>query len=144
MTLTSIGLDLVFYSLVLSGLSTNMTSINLIVTLHIWKASIIPLTSIDIYLWAIILVGYMLLLVLPILAGSIILLTCDLHYNSVFFDASYGGDPIFYQHLFWFFGHPEVHILIVPSFGVISNMQSEHLVVILFGYHSMILALAMI
>jgi heme/copper-type cytochrome/quinol oxidase subunit 1 len=98
----------------------------------------------DIYVWSLVLVGYMLLVVLPILAGSLLMLVYDLHYNTVFFDPLYGGDPVFYQHLFWFFGHPEVYILIVPGFGIISNILSEHINVNLFGYQSMILAMGCI
>jgi cytochrome c oxidase subunit 1 len=98
----------------------------------------------DIYLWSLVLVGYMLVIVLPILAGSLFMILCDLHYNTLFFDPLYGGDPVFYQHVFWFFGHPEVYILIVPAFGIISNVLSEHINVILFGYQSMILAMSCI
>jgi heme/copper-type cytochrome/quinol oxidase subunit 1 len=144
MTLTSIGIDLILYSLLLLGISTSLTSINFIVTLHIWKPTIIPLSNMDIYIWSLVLIGYMLILVLPILTGSLLMILCDLHYNTLFFDALYGGDPIFYQHIFWFFGHPEVHILIVPGFGLISNILSEHFNVILFGYQSMILAMSCI
>jgi len=96
----------------------------------------------DIYVWSLVLVGYMLILVLPVLAGSLFMILCDVHYNTLFFDALYGGDPVFYQHIFWFFGHPEVYILIVPGFGLISNVFSEHMNVILFGYQSMILAMS--
>jgi cytochrome c oxidase subunit 1 len=98
----------------------------------------------DIYLWSLVLVGYMLVIVLPILAGSLFMILCDLHYNTLFFDPLYGGDPVFYQHVFWFFGHPEVYILIVPAFGIISNVLSEHINVILFGYQSMICAMTCI
>merc|ERR1712190_231012 len=93
---------------------------------------------------SLVLVGYMLLVVLPILAGSLLMILSDLHYNTIFFDPLYGGDPVFYQHVFWFFGHPEVYILIVPGFGLISNVLSEHINVILFGYQSMILAMSCI
>ena len=75
MTLTSIGIDLILYSLLISGISTSLTSINFIVTLHIWKSIIIPLSNMDIYIWSLILVGYMLIIVLPILTGTIIMLS---------------------------------------------------------------------
>merc|ERR1712190_614138 len=74
---------------------------------------------------SLVLVGYMLLVVLPILAGSLLMILSDLHYNTIFFDPLYGGDPVFYQHVFWFFGHPEVYILIVPGFGLISNIVAQ-------------------
>jgi heme/copper-type cytochrome/quinol oxidase subunit 1 len=144
LTLTRIGIDLILYSLLFSGVSTSLTSTNFIVTLHIWKPTIIPLSSMDIYVWSLVLVGYMLLVVLPILGGSLLMILSDLHYNTVFFDSLYGGDPVFYQHVFWFFGHPEVYILIVPGFGLISNVLTEHINVILFGYQSMILAMSCI
>merc|ERR1712072_629963 len=86
----------------------------------------------------------MLVVVLPVLTGALLMVIFDLHYNTVFFDPLYGGDPIFYQHVFWFFGHPEVYILIVPAFCLISNVLSEHINVILFGYQSMILAMSCI
>jgi len=144
LTLTNIGIDLILYSLLFLGVSTSLTSINFIVTLHIWKSNIIPLSNMDIYLWSLVLIGYMLLIVLPIFTGSLLMILCDIHYNTIFFDPLYGGDPIFYQHIFWFFGHPEVHILIVPGFGLISNILSVHINVILFGYQSMILAMSCI
>merc|ERR1711982_220913 len=81
---------------------------------------------------------------LPILTGALIMLIIDLHFNSIFFDAFFGGDPVFYQHLFWFFGHPEVYILVLPAFGLTSQVISGLLQVILFGNHSMILAMSCI
>jgi cytochrome c oxidase subunit 1 len=85
----------------------------------------------------------MLLIVLPILTSALVMILTDLHYNTVFFDGNYGGDVVFYQHLFWFFGHPEVYILILPAFGVIS-LVLHGLIQLLFGNQSMILAMCSI
>jgi cytochrome c oxidase subunit 1 len=86
----------------------------------------------------------MLLLTLPILSGALLLILSDLHSNTLFFDPIFGGDPIFYQHLFWFFGHPEVYILIIPGFGLISIIISGILQKIIFGTQSMIFAMSSI
>jgi heme/copper-type cytochrome/quinol oxidase subunit 1 len=88
--------------------------------------------------------GGMLLLTLPILSGALLMVLADLHSNTLFFDPIFGGDPIFYQHLFWFFGHPEVYILIIPAFGIISIIISGILQKIIFGNQSMIFAMSCI
>ena len=90
------------------------------------------------------LTGFLLLLTLPILTGALIMLLADLHYNTVFFDPIFGGDPVLYQHFFWFFGHPEVYILIIPAFGIISIIISGITQIIIFGNQSMILAMSTI
>ena len=96
------------------------------------------------FLWSLLITGGMLLLTLPILSGALLMVTADLHSNTLFFDPIFEGDPIFYQHLFWFFGHPEVYILIVPAFGIISIIISGILQKIIFGNQSMIFALSCI
>jgi cytochrome c oxidase subunit 1 len=94
--------------------------------------------------WAILITAAMLLLTLPVLSGALLMVIADLHSNTLFFDPVFGGDPVFYQHLFWFFGHPEVYILIIPAFGVISIVISAVAQKIIFGNQSMILAMSCI
>merc|ERR1711966_637130 len=100
--------------------------------------------TIPLFPWAFLITAFMLLLTLPILSGTLLLLVGDLHSNTLFFDPIFGGDPIFYQHLFWFFGHPEVYILIIPGFGIISIIISGIGQKIIFGNQSMILAMSCI
>jgi heme/copper-type cytochrome/quinol oxidase subunit 1 len=94
--------------------------------------------------WALLITGGMLLLTLPILSGALLMVLADLHSNTLLFDPIFGGDPIFYQHLFWFFGHPEVYILIIPAFGIISITISGILQKLIFGNQSMIFAMSCI
>jgi len=94
--------------------------------------------------WALLITSAMLLLTLPILSGALLMVLADLHCNTLFFDPIFGGDPIFYQHLFWFFGHPEVYILIIPAFGIISIIISGIAHSIIFGNQSMIFAMSCI
>merc|ERR1739848_714793 len=101
----------------------------------------LTLKTIPLFPWALLITGGMLLLTLPILSGALLMVLADLHSNTLFFDPIFGGDPIFYQHLFWFFGHPEVYILILPAFGIISMIISGLLQTFLFGNQSMILAM---
>ena len=105
---------------------------------------IIILNIISLFLWSLLITGAMLLLTLPILSGALIIILADLHSNTLFFDPIFGGDPIFYQHLFWFFGHPEVYILIIPAFGIISIIISNISLKIIFGNQSMIFAMSCI
>merc|ERR1712066_374137 len=90
--------------------------------------------------WALLITAAMLLLVLPVLSGALLMVLADLHSNTLFFDPVFGGNPVLYQHLFWFFGHPEVYILIIPAFGIISIIISGDAQKIIFGNQSMIFA----
>ena len=100
--------------------------------------------NLSLYIISIFITSYILLLTLPILSGTLFLIFSDLHSNTLFFDSIFGGDPIFYQHLFWFFGHPEVYILIIPAFGLISIIISSICHKIIFANQSMIFAMSSI
>jgi cytochrome c oxidase subunit 1 len=144
MSLSSLGISLVIYGLVLLGVSSTLTSFNFFVTFVYMKSYGMTLSSMSVYVWSINITTSMLLLVLPVLTGALTMLTSDIHFNTSIFDSLFGGDPVFYQHLFWLFGHPEVYILIIPSFGLISMCISGLIQVILFGNISMILAMSCI
>merc|ERR1711988_1480882 len=96
------------------------------------------------YICSIFITAVLLLFTLPVLTGALFMVFSDLHFNTIFFDATFYGDPILYQRFFWFFGHPEVYILIIPAFGVISQVLSNISEKIIFGIQSMILAMSCI
>ena len=143
-SLSPIGIDILLYGLLLSGISSCLTSINFIATIINMRCYSMTLSIMPVYTWSIYITGFLLLLTLPILTGALIILLADLHYNTVFFDPIFGGDPVLYQHFFWLFGHPEVYILIIPAFGIISIIISGITQIILFGNQSMILAMSCI
>merc|ERR1712166_132018 len=144
MSLSPSSTAYILYGLLMSGISSCLTSINFFTTIINMRSYSMTLNTMPLLPWAIFITGVMLILTLPVLSGALIMLLADLHYNTVFFDPIFGGDPVFYQHLFWFFGHPEVYILIIPAFGIISIVISGITQKIIFGNQSMILAMSCI
>merc|ERR1712063_215688 len=132
------------FGLLVSGISSCLTSLNFWITILNLRSYCLTLKTMPLFLWALLITAAMLLLTLPVLSGALLMVLADLHSNTLFFDPIFGGDPIFYQHLFWFFGHPEVYILIIPAFGIISIIISGVAQKIIFGNPSMIFAMSCI
>merc|ERR1711868_222469 len=132
------------FGLLMSGISSCLTSLNFWVTILNLRSYSLTLKTMPLFPWALLITAAMLLLTLPVLSGALLMVLADLHSNTLFFDPVFGGDPVLYQHLFWFFGHPEVYILIIPAFGVISIIISGVAQKIIFGIQSMIFAMSCI
>ncbi|MDY0222365.1 MAG: cytochrome c oxidase subunit I [Desulfobacterium sp.] len=134
------GMDMAIFAIHILGASSIMGAINIIVTVLNMRAPGMTLMKMPLFCWTWLITAYLLIAVMPVLAAAVTMLLTDRHFGTGFFNAAAGGDPVLYQHVFWFFGHPEVYIMILPAFGIVSAVIPTFSRKKLFGYASMVYA----
>ena len=135
---------LAIFSIHLMGASSIMGAINVIVTIVNMRAPGMTLLKMPLFSWSWLITAYLLIAVMPVFAGAVTMLLTDYYFHTSFFNAAGGGDPVLYQHVFWFFGHPEVYIMILPAFGIVSEIIPTFSRKPIFGYEAMVFAIASI
>ena len=133
-----LGMDLLIFTIHLLGISSIMASINIVTTILNMRAPGMKMMDMPLFVWAWFFTGLLLIIVMPVLAGGVTMLLFDRHFGTSFFDAAGGGDPVLFQHLFWFFGHPEVYVLLLPSIGVLGLIIPTFSRKPLFGYKPLV------
>ena len=143
-TQMGMGMDMTIFAIHMLGISSIMGAINIVVTVLNLRAPGMTLMKMPMFAWTSLMTAFLVIAVMPVLAGAVTMVLTDRHFGTHFFNAAGGGDPILYQHIFWFFGHPEVYIMALPAFGIVSQVIPSFSRKPLFGYTSMVYATASI